>query len=292
MVKNAVYAVITCALIAGNNGLIIKHMSSMSPGLIAWFRTAIPIIFLIPLLWKKGDLHFKGNNKRMLLASSINAVRMYLFLIAFIYTSIGNAVVLFYTYPIFVTAIEILFLKKNIKKEQLLFLLLAFIGIIITYIGKPFNFESRDFIGMLAAIGASIGYAVTVIIFKTETHNYSQNKMIFYQNIVGAVLFIPFLIGLPTAEIDHLATGLFYGLLIGIVVFKLFFFGLKYLAASTATTLMYLEVITAVLLGHFILDEKLTWNILVGGALILISSIYISRLNRRAARITVVQTPD
>jgi drug/metabolite transporter (DMT)-like permease len=116
--------------------------------------------------------------------------------------------------------------------------------------------------------------------------------MIFYQNIVGAVLFIPFLIGLPTAEIDHLATGIFYGFLIGIIVFKLFFFGLKYLEASTATTLMYLEVITAVLLGHFILDEKLTWNILVGGALILTSSIYISRLNRRAARITVVQTPD
>jgi drug/metabolite transporter (DMT)-like permease len=195
--------------------------------------------------------------------------------------------VLFYTYPIFVTAIEILFLKKKIKKAQLLFLLLAFIGIIITYAGKPFNFESRDFIGMLAAIGASIGYAVTVIIFKTETHNYSQNKMIFYQNIVGAVLFIPFLIGLPTAEIDHLATGIFYGFLIGIVVFKLFFFGLKYLAASTATTLMYLEVITAILLGHFILDEKLTWNVLVGGALILTSSIYISRLNRKAARIPV-----
>jgi len=287
MVKNAVYAVIICALIAGNNGLLIKNMSSMTPGMIAWFRTAIPIIILIPLLWKEGDLHFKGNNKRMLLASSINAVRMYLYLIAFIYTSIGNAVVLFYTYPIFVSAIEILFLKKKITKAQLIFLLLAFTGIIITYIGKPFNFESRDFIGMLAAIGASIGYAVTVIIFKTETHNYSQNKMIFYQNIVGAVLFIPFLIGLPTAEVGHLATGIFYGFLIGIVVFKLFFFGLKYLEASTATTLMYLEVISAILLGHFILDEKLTWNILIGGALILTSSIYISRLNGKATRISV-----
>lgn len=288
MLKNAVYAVILCALIAGNNGLLIKHMSSMSPGSIAWFRTAIPIIFLIPLLWRQGDLHFKGNNKRMLLASSINAIRMYLYLIAFIYTSIGNAVVLFYTYPIFVTAIEILFLKKKIKNAQLFFLVLAFIGIIITYAGKPFDFESRDFIGMLAAIGASIGYAVTVIIFKTQTHNYSQNKMIFYQNIVGAVLFLPFLSVLPTAEIGHLATGVFYGLLIGIVVFKLFFYGLKHLTASTATTLMYLEVVTAILLGHFVLDEKLTWNILVGGGFILTSSIYISRLNRKAAKIAAV----
>jgi len=291
MIKNAVYAVILCALIAGTSGLLIKFMSSMNAGSIAWFRTAIPLIFLIPVLWKAGDLHFRGNNKRILLASSINAIRVYLYLIAFIYTSIGNAVVLFYTYPIFVTAIEILFLKKKIKKEQLLLLSLAFIGIIITYLGKPFSFQSRDFIGMIAAIGASIGYAVTVIIFKTETQNYSQNKMIFFQNIVGAVLFIPFLTVLPTAEIGHLATGIFYGLLIGVVVFKLFFFGLKYLTASTATTLMYLEVITAILLGHFILDEKLTWNILIGGGFILISSIYISRLNRKAAKLAVVQPP-
>ena len=289
MIKNAVYAVVLCAIIAGTGGLLIKYMSSMNTGSIGWFRTAVPLIFLIPVLWKEGDLHFRGNNKRMLMASSINAIRLYLYLIAFIYTSIGNAVVLFYSYPLFVTAIEIMFLKRKIKKEQLLFLTLAFIGIIITYLGKPFSFQSRDFIGMFAAIGASLGYAVTVIIFKSESLNYSQNKLIFYQNIVGSVVFIPFLISLPTAEIAHVGTGIFYGILIGVVVFKLFFFGLKHLTAATATTLMYLEVVSAILLGYFVLDEILTWNTLVGGGLILTSSIFISKLNRKAANVFVVQ---
>lgn len=289
MIKNAVYAVVLCAIVAGTSGLLIKYMTSLNTGSIGWFRTAVPLIFLIPVLWKEGDLHFRGNNKRMLLASSINAIRLYLYLIAFIYTSIGNAVVLFYTYPLFVTAIEILFLKRKIKKVQLFLLTLAFIGIIITYLGKPFSFQSRDFIGMFAAIGASVGYAVTVIIFKSESLNYSQNKMIFYQNIVGSIVFIPFLISLPTAEISHVGTGIFYGILIGIVVFKLFFFGLKYLTAATATTLMYLEVVSAILLGYFVLNEKLTWNTLIGGAFILTSSIYISRLNGKEARLVVAE---
>lgn len=286
MQKKAIYAVLFCAILAGNNGLLIKSMASMSTGSIAWFRTAIPIFFLIPFLIKDKELHFRGNTKKMLLASFINAIRMYLYLLAFIYTSIGNAVVLFYTYPLFVTAIEYLFFNQKLKKAQTWFLILAFIGIVITYAGKPFSFDSSDFVGMLSAIGASIGYAVTVILFKSETPNYSRNQLIFYQNLIGALVFVPFLIGLPNAELPQIGIGVFYGFLIGIVVFKLFFYGLKELTAATATTLMYLEVVSAIVLGYFVLDEKLSWNILAGGSLILISSFYISKLNRRKVGIT------
>jgi len=281
MEKKAIYAVILCAILAGNNGLLIKSMNSLSAGGIAWFRTGIPVLFLIPFLIKNKEFHFKGNTRKMFLASFINAIRMYLYLLAFIYTSIGNAVVLFYTYPLFVTAIEYLFFKQKLQKAQVGFLALAFIGIVITYVGKPFSFASNDFIGMLSAIGASIGYAVTVILFKAETPNYSKNQLIFYQNLIGALVFIPFLTVLPNAELPQIGVGVLYGLLIGIVVFKLFFYGLKELTAATATTLMYLEVVSAIVLGYFVLDEKLSWNILVGGSLILISSFYVSKLNRK-----------
>lgn len=281
MGKRAIYAVILCAVLAGANGFLIKSMSSLSAGSIAWFRTAIPIFFLIPFLKKDKELHFKGNTKKMFLASFVNAIRMYLYLLAFIYTSIGNAVVLFYTYPLFVAAFEVLFFKQKMKNAQIWLLLVAFIGIVITYAGKAFSFASSDFIGMISAIGASIGYAVTVILFKSETPNYSKNQLIFFQNLIGAIVFIPFLIVMDHPELPHLGMAVFYGLLIGIVVFKLFFYGLKQLTAATATTLMYLEVVSAILIGYFVLDEKLSWNILVGGSLILISSFLISKLNRK-----------
>ncbi len=282
MNKKAIYAIIICAILAGANGLLIKSMTSLTTGTIAWFRTAVPILILIPFLIKDRELHFKGNNKKMLLASLINAARMYLYLLAYIYTSIGNTVVLFYTYPIFVTAIEVIFFRQKIERKQILLLLLAFTGIVITYIGKPFSFQSKDFIGMLAAVGAAIGYAVTVVLFKAENERYSKNQMIFYQNIVGAIVFIPFLIALPNATLPDLGIAVFYGFLIGIVVFKLFFFGLKQLSAATATTLMYLEVVSAILLGYFILDEAITWNIILGGLFIITSSYFISRMNKSA----------
>lgn len=285
MMKKAIYAVVICALIAGTNGVFIKFMSSMSTGMIAWFRAMIPVLFLLPAVWRKGGLEIKGNYKYMLLASFINAGRMYLYLTAYKFTSIGNAVVLFYTYPLFVTAIESLYYKRPIHKKQWLFLFLAFAGIVLTYAGKPFSFESKDFIGMLAALGASVGYAITVIMFKKESQNYSQNQIIIYQNIAGTIVFLPFLGAFPSALPAHMGMGVVYGIIIGVVVFKMFFYGLKFLPAATATSLMYLEVVSAILFGYLLLNEVLGWNTFAGGALILISSFYISKINRQQAEL-------
>ena len=202
---------------------------------------------------------------------------------AFVYTSVGNAIVLFYVYPLFITIIETTVYKAPISKKQILYMLLAFAGIAFTYADKEFSFESRDFIGMLAAILAAVGYAFFVSIFKRQTQDCNRNQLLFYQKLAGAVLFIPFLFGLKDVELTHMGIGIFYGLLIGIVQFGLFFFGLKHLNATTAASLMYLEVLSAVILSFFILKEQLSWNTYIGGALILISSFFISRLNRKTS---------
>lgn len=283
MENKAIYAVILAALIAGFNGILIKAMPSLSTGAIGWFRAGVPVLFLLPGLLKARQLKVQGNTRMLLLASVINAVRTYFFLLAFVYTSVGNAIVLFYVYPLFITIIETTVYKAPISKKQVLFMLLAFGGIAFTYADKEFSFESRDFIGMLAAILAAVGYAFFVSIFKRQTQDCNRNQLLFYQNLAGAVLFIPFLFGLKDVALTHMGIGVFYGLLIGIVQFGLFFFGLKHLNATTAASLMYLEVLSAVLLSFFILNEQLSWNTYVGGILILISSFYISKLNRKAS---------
>jgi len=279
--KKAIYAVILCALIAGNNGILIKYMSSLSTGAIAFFRTMVPVLFLMPVLFSKSNPLFTGNYKKMLLASIINVVRIYLFLVAFIFTSIGNAVVLFYSWPIFVFIFETIYYKKPLKTSHIGLLLLAFAGLVVTYSNKAFGYGNEDLIGMVAAVLSAITYAVTVLIYKSESQRYSKEQTIMYQNLVGAFFFIPFLFFIPDASLDQLGVGVFYGFLIGIVVFKLFFYGLKYLEASIASSLMYLEVVSAMVLGYFILDEKVTLNTLIGGTLIIVSSYFITRMNAK-----------
>ncbi len=281
MTKKAIYAVILAACIAGFNGVLIKAMPSLTTGTIGWFRVGVPVLFLLPSLLYNREIRIKGDRKMLLLATVINAIRLYFYLVAFMYTSIGNAVVLFYVYPLFVTLIETLVYKSPISKIQVYLMILAFIGIGITYLNKPFSFESNDFIGMMASLLSAVGYASFVCIFKRQTTNYNKKQLLFFQNIGGAVLFTPFLFTMDTVALPELGIAVFYAALIGLGVFSLFFFGLKYLNPTTATSLMYLEVISAVLLSYFVLGEQLTWNTYLGGSFILVSSFFISRLNRK-----------
>ncbi|WP_072988897.1 DMT family transporter [Pseudozobellia thermophila] len=279
--NKALYAIILCALIAGNNGVLIKLMDTFSTGSIAFFRTMVPVLVLSPVLFSKSKPIFTGNYKRMLWASAINVGRLYLYLMAFIYTSIGNAVVLIYSWPIFVFLIESNYYKRPLKRQQVLLLLLAFLGMVITYANKSFSFENDDMVGMIAAVLSALGYAITVVMFKSESDNYSQEQIIIFQNLVSSVFFLPFIFFLPELQWSQVGIGIFYGLLIGLVVFKLFFYGLKYLSAATASGLMYLEIISAIALGYFVLDENLGVNTAIGGLLILTSSYLITRTNTK-----------
>ncbi|PKA98693.1 threonine/homoserine efflux transporter RhtA [Flavobacteriaceae bacterium MAR_2009_75] len=279
--KKALYAIILCAIIAGSNGVLIKHMNSLSAGAIGFFRTMIPVLILSPVLFSKSRPLFTGNYKKMLLASAVNVVRLYFYLLAFIYTSIGNAIVLAYTWPIFVFLIETRYYRKPLNKQQILLLLLAFTGMVITYTNKSFSFGNDDLIGMVSAVLCAIGYAITVVMFKSESENYTSEQLIVYQNLISSVFFLPFMFFLPEVQWDQIGIGLFYGVWVGIVIFKLFFYGLKFLPASTASGLMYIEIVSAITLGYFVLHETLNINTLIGGTLILISSFLITRANTK-----------
>lgn len=253
----------------------------MSTGTIAFFRSMVPVAILSPVLFSKTKPFFVGNYGKMLLVSAINVVRIYLYLVAFIYTSIGNAVVLIYSWPIFVFAIEVSFMDKRLKKSHAALLLVAFLGMVITYSNKSFSFGNEDLIGMVAAILSALAYAITVVLIKGESGNYTQEQIIVYQNLISALFFTPFIFLLPEIDWGQMGVGIFYGFLIGIVVFKLFFYGLKYLEASTASSLMYLEVVSAIILAYFLLQETVTANTILGGALIMASSYFITRSNTK-----------
>jgi len=273
MKEKAYLAVLTGATIGGVGGLFIKSMSIPATS-IACLRMMVPCVLLGAWIWYSRVRFFRGNYKVMLGGSAVNAVRMYLFLAAFIYTSIGNAIIVFYTWPIFGTLLGVTLLKERITRRQVALLGLAFAGIIIAYINQEFSFDNQDFIGMSAAMGSAFLYALSVIIFKTETNNYTRNEIVFYQNIIGALVFIPFLImNEPTPTPKDLTLAITYGFLVGVIAFSFFFFGLKHLEASRASMLTYVEVVSAVLLGYLVLGEVLSWNMILGGGCIILSTI-------------------
>ena len=265
--------VVSAAILSGFSGILIRYMS-IPPTSMAAVRTGIPVLIMGIILIYNGNSIFKSGYKWMLGASAINVLRMYTFFLTYIYTSIPNAIIVLYTWPIFATILSVIFLKEKISRRQMGLLILSFIGILIVYADQSLSIENRDFIGLSAGIICAFSYASTIVIFKSRTNDFKPTEIIFFQNLLPAIVFIPFLFfnsPLPTLLDWELATT--HGILIGVIMFLMFFHGLRKLLASVASMITYVEVVAAMLLGYFILGEALSGSAIIGGGLIILSTL-------------------
>ncbi|TVR39244.1 MAG: DMT family transporter [Bacteroidia bacterium] len=277
MKLNPYLAIIIAATIGGSSGVFIK-LIDLPATTITFFRMAVPVIVLLGYLHYKGTKLFRGNYRIMMVASVLNATRMFLFFVGYLYTSIGNAVIILFTWPIFGSLFSAIFLKEKVSLRTALLIGLAFMGIVIMYLNKEISFGNEDFIGMAAMLLSAILFSVTAVIFKKELVYYSRTETIFYQNLVGAVAFLPFIfINTPVPSALQTGAASFYGFLIGIVAFTLFFHALRRLKMSHYALFTYWEVIAALFFGVLFFREQITWNMLVGGSLILATGIMLRK---------------
>jgi len=270
-------AVVVAATLAGASGVFVKYMDMPATSM-SFVRSAVPVSILGLIMAAKGIRLFRGNYKPMLWASVLNALRMYFFFIAFIYGSIGNVVLILFTWPISVTILSAIFLKEVITRRTRFLLALSFVGILIVFANKEINFANRDFIGMAAALITATLYAMTVVIFKKASGSYSRVELIFYQNFIGALVFLPFLLTTdPWPSQQDLIIGSSHALLLGMVGFSFFFYGLKRLPASQASILAYFEIVSALCFSVFWMKEPWTWNMILGGSIIVGTTLLLTR---------------
>ena len=269
MKRKAFLAIVLGSLLAGMSGILIKNMQIPATSM-AWVRMTIPTVVLGCWMWKNDISFFRGNMKLMLTASSMNTIRLYFFFIAYIYADLSNAVLVFYTWPIFATVFSYYLLKEDVTRRQVLILVIAFTGILLVYSSHEFSVDSTEFIGISAALASAFFYSLMVIIFKYESDHYQPGESVFYQNLVGSLVYLPFIIiNEPRPNSLDWALSSTHGVVVGILVFYCFFFGLKHLKASTTSMITYLEIVSAVCVGVIFFDEVLSWNIMLGGALII-----------------------
>lgn len=270
---------ITAALF-GTVGIFIKilHLPSTT---VSFFRLSVPTIILLLYFASKRKNIFKNTSKIVLFTSFLNAIRIFLWLFAYLHTSVGNGVIILYTWPIFTVLLSPLLLKEKISKQKMLLVFMAFIGIVIIFSNKEFSFQNKDFLGMSAMLVAAVLGAITTISWKKQLVSYSTTESIFYQNVVGAFLFLPFIfINSPAPSINQTIITCIYSLVIGLVAYLFWFAALKKIKASTLAIIAYTEVISAIVLAAIVLKEGITMNMVIGGGIILAVS-YLARVEEK-----------
>jgi drug/metabolite transporter (DMT)-like permease len=274
-----ILAVLAGATFGASSGLYIKsiHLSSLA---LTGFRMGIPLLFMIPVMIRGKRLLGDPSRRKMLwLVSGMNAIRMLLFVMAYKFTTVGNAVVLLYLWPVFAMVFDAVRLRHRPKPSQIGLVALSFTGVIVMNLHRGLSISPGDLYGSMLMIVSSSMFAVTAILFKDALATMHETDALYFQNAVGALVFLPFLLAeLPFAPPIDIVLGLLYGLTVGLVGFGFFFIAMKRLPLFQYGALAYSEVPIAVLLGVFVLGERLVANQFAGALMVITASFLAQRM--------------
>lgn len=189
------------------------------------------------------------------------------------------ASVLLYTAPCFVMIMSAFVFKEKITKSKILAFLIAFSGCaLISGLSGEFNLK-----GVLLGLFAGIGYALYSIFARLALKKYNTYTITLYTFILSALSLLPFCdaggIIIATMDIGVLIWTLLLAVISTVLPYILYTEGLKYISATNASIIAFIEPVTATVVGAVLFGEDITFIICLGMLLVLTSIILISSKN-------------
>ncbi|WP_433130880.1 DMT family transporter [Micromonospora sp. CA-240977] len=127
-------------------------------------------------------------------------------------------------------------------------------------------------LGLLAAAGSGLGYAVTTLISRNVSQHTAPMTLTTISTVVGALTLAPFAVVAGVAvpvRLDTVTLLLHLGVVTTALAYALFYAGLRTTPGSVAAVLTLLEPLTAAALAVALLHEPLPLPVIVGGVLLL-----------------------
>lgn len=220
-------------------------------------------------------------------------ISLALYVSATLLTSIANAVFLVYSGPLFSAVLAWIFLKERISLRNGLFLLLVFLGMMLTIglvswtTGSGFSVGlelgadpalPQKTLGDLFGLGSGVFYGLALFLYRYRGDMGSEIRG-FWNFIFGAVGALA-VMAIRYTTLDPAtpavmdgtnwlwATGLF--VVSGLIGIGLLVVAGKHLRAVELSTVSYWETVVALLFGLFFFGESMTVSALLGGLLIIV----------------------
>jgi len=189
---------------------------------------------------------------------------------AFNYTSIANAVLVYYTAPILATLISWRFLNEEVSGKRWALIGLAFLGLALIISGQKLSLDDRDFVGVLLAFTAALFYAL-IPNFGRFLRDVEGKLLTLLQLAIASFVLAPFV------ALQSIGMPVWWAVLVLVVVHTvlalfLYMDGLKTVEVNEAALLSYLDPMSAVVYAFLVFGEVPRVMTAIGGALILLAS--------------------
>ena len=271
----------------GFMGILAKlaYTQSVGPISLAWFRLIVAIPFLAVFVAIKR-YHIQISRREILLFIGFGFCSLTIFealyFTAYSYTTIQHAAALLYTAPAFVAILSWIILKEKLTRPKVIAVALSVTGafLIVGITREQPLFGSITQIGDWLAIASGLAYSSWYIFGKILGQNREPAVTTFLAMIFGAMLLFPIMLALegvhPPATLYGWGLIAIVGLVPTAVAYVLYLTGLKMIDPTKASVFAIIEPLTAAVLGFLFLQERLSYEAIVGFALIISSIVLLA----------------
>lgn len=198
--------------------------------------------------------------------------------------------------PIFSPFMAYFFYKERISLFNFLGILISFFGLLMIIVNKEFNLDV-SVAGILLMFVAVLASLVYVVLIKKLAGKYNTFTIIKYQNLIGAIYFIPMVLFFefddfinlkPTFELIKLL--LLLAVLASTFAFLFYIKVIREIGISRANIFTnFIPLITA-LFSFIVLDEKLD-SLKLLGILVFILGIFMSQMRVSSKYLSLIISP-
>jgi len=239
---------------------------------IAFFRCALVIFVLAPVIIQQGKTIFKTKQPKMQFLRIItNSVAMLCFFYGISTTPLAQLTTLGFTVPIFATILAVTFMKEKIRLRRTTALIIGFVGTIIVM--RP---DISIELGALLIIFSSFLWSICLIFIKKLTQTDSAVTISLYFGI--GMIPATFALAFPVMEVIDLKqfTILVFIAITGTLAQTIMNTALQKGELALLLPFDFLRLIWSVLIGYALFAEEPTFTLWIGGFLIIGSTTYIA----------------
>lgn len=275
MNRGLVFAMLSSLMFSFMNVLVKKASHTLGTGEIIFVRSVISI-FMILLIMRIGKIKFSHKDRGTLIFRGVvGGMSMCLIFLAVSGMHLGDASILQQLSAFFVLIISAIYLKEKLPSHTIMPLIIIVLGTCL--ILRPWEYNSFSVYALFAIASAFTGAVVYTTIHKLfENGGHTSWEVIFYLFLCSVF------IGLAMMYNNHhMPTRYEWFLLLGIALTSLFgqnFMTQAYEFANQVLVsfVMYLGVFFNALWGYVFFGEIMHTLSIIGGVLVIGSSIYLS----------------
>ncbi|WWW11372.1 DMT family transporter [Arcobacter cryaerophilus gv. pseudocryaerophilus] len=278
--KGVILAIIS-AICYGMNplGALFLYEEGLNVNSVIFYRFIFASILLaIFMLIKKDSFYLKFKEIILLallgLLFGISAISLFN---SFLYMDAGLASTVLFIYPIFVAIIMALFFKEKNSIITILSIIFAFLGVVLLYESDGANVSN---FGIFLVIVSSLCYAIYIVIIN-QYLKMSALKVTFYSMLFCTItilihsFFDSSLNIMPLVNFNMWFYTIFLALVPTIISLLFLIKAIQLIGSTSASILGALEPLTAVMIGVYVFNEKITFWLVIGIVFILFGVILI-----------------